>query len=640
MKFTQLRGHARELGFTPQDQVRWLAPKQLFRIAVQVGMASAFASLADNRELQRPFPSSELSLPPDPDGGCWIDYAADVGDGFDPTYTVAGVLARPSLELTDPDGDRHDLPRASLLVLGGDEVYPIPSPTGYADRLRGPYRAAFPAPPGARPDDGPAIIALPGNHDWYDGLTAFLRVFAQHRRIGGWRTIQERSYFAVRLPHRWWLVGLDTQLGSEIDAPQLDYFRTRLTHELRPGDSVIVCCPSPTWVRTPARPVAFDTLNFFDRTILRTRYDHETGLEHPTGAQARLWITGDHHHYARYVQTRDGRGEPADEPEAVQFVTCGLGGAYLASTHRLPETLDLPSPTSTHTRPGETSSFRLAERWPSLADSRRMARGLFAPPPRGLPYRNPGFWTLAGAVHAVGFLILIGLLALLVRATPLAALRTATPNDTWELGGQLAVWALVITVGWSFAPVLHLRRPRLPRMTAVAVMLQLAIAVAGLVVINWLVRLIELPSWFPGGRALPDYILLGVALAGTVAITGLVASYAVALSLAVTGSHHAQDWQDSAQALEDRKGFVRIRLDGEGRLHLYPVVIDRVCHDWELEVIAPGEARPVPAGDPPAPRLLERPVTIAPTPKPSPAAPPRPAPPGAADDAPSLERRP
>ena len=68
------------------------------------------------------------------------------------------------------------------------------------------------------------MLALPGNHDWYDGLTAFLRLFTQDRMIGGWRTEQKRSYFTVQLPHRWWLVGLDSQLDSYFDDPQLKYF--------------------------------------------------------------------------------------------------------------------------------------------------------------------------------------------------------------------------------------------------------------------------------------------------------------------------------------------------------------------------------------------------------------------------------
>ena len=49
---------------------------------------------------------------------------------------------------------------------------------------------------------------MPGNHDWYDGLKAFRRLFCTGRSIGAWRTRQERSYFACRLTHGWWLLAV------------------------------------------------------------------------------------------------------------------------------------------------------------------------------------------------------------------------------------------------------------------------------------------------------------------------------------------------------------------------------------------------------------------------------------------------
>jgi len=120
----QLRTHADELGFSPQDQVRWLAPGQLVRTAVQVLLATAFSTFNDKRELQRTFPADPLALPSDADGGCWFDFMADTGDGFDSTFTIASLLAAQQLTVTAPDGERHQLPRGRLLVLGGDEVYP------------------------------------------------------------------------------------------------------------------------------------------------------------------------------------------------------------------------------------------------------------------------------------------------------------------------------------------------------------------------------------------------------------------------------------------------------------------------------------------------------------------------------------
>src|SRR3954452_24375051 len=102
MDVGRLREHARTLGFTPQDQVRWLAPGELLRTAVKVVLSSVFADYADRREVQAALPASVLALAPDAEGGLWWDHVADLGDGFDPTYTVALLLAADRLEVDHP----------------------------------------------------------------------------------------------------------------------------------------------------------------------------------------------------------------------------------------------------------------------------------------------------------------------------------------------------------------------------------------------------------------------------------------------------------------------------------------------------------------------------------------------------------
>jgi hypothetical protein len=83
------------------------------------------------------------------------------------------------------------------------------------------------------------VYAIPGNHDWYDGLTAFLRLFCHTRWIGCWQTRQTRSYFAIRLPHGWWLWGLDMALEDDLDGPQSAYF-TYYAKLLAKDDKVIL----------------------------------------------------------------------------------------------------------------------------------------------------------------------------------------------------------------------------------------------------------------------------------------------------------------------------------------------------------------------------------------------------------------
>ena len=142
----------------------------------------------------------------------------------------------------------------------------------------------------------------------------------------------------------------------------------------------------------------------------------------------RLWLTGDLHHYARYEELADD-GAPLPEGERRQFVTCGLGGAYLLDTHRLPDTLELPSPHARMVDHASPRRFALRSPWPSKERSRVLVGGLLAGPPRGLPFRNPGFWRLAGVVHAVLLLVLLFTLGLEQGRNLTGVLRLAVVTD-------------------------------------------------------------------------------------------------------------------------------------------------------------------------------------------------------------------
>ncbi|NUR29871.1 MAG: hypothetical protein HOV83_29145, partial [Catenulispora sp.] len=175
----------KELGFTPQDPVPWLGPGLLAATGARVALAEQFGAYLDKRELQGAFPTRIYDEHAEADE-VWLDYIADLGDGFNATYSMAWLLAQPTLRVGP--AERHsghdddslvltELPRGELLVMGGDQVYPTASGAAYEDRMVGPYLAAFSTPEkGVKP---PSIFALPGNHDWYDGLTAFLRLFAR-----------------------------------------------------------------------------------------------------------------------------------------------------------------------------------------------------------------------------------------------------------------------------------------------------------------------------------------------------------------------------------------------------------------------------------------------------------------------------
>src|SRR5262249_61121350 len=105
--------------------------------------------------------------------------------------------------------------------MGGDQVYPTPSRTAYQERLVTPYETAFPASACTVEAPRPSVFAVPGNHDWYDGLISFSRQFCTPRSIGGWGTEQRGTYFPIRSPPRLGVLALGTPAAAGIAQPRI-----------------------------------------------------------------------------------------------------------------------------------------------------------------------------------------------------------------------------------------------------------------------------------------------------------------------------------------------------------------------------------------------------------------------------------
>lgn len=390
--------------------VRWLSVPQLVRTALDVLQASSFAKYADKRESMATNPREFYRLPQQT--AVFVDYVADTGDGFDATFATARCLSGAARVGLDPAFATRGA-QADLVVLGGDEVYPVASALQYEQRLNEVLRTA------ASLDgvvDLPPIAALPGNHDWYDGLAAFRRNFCEswvqrdaepgtcelvelpgpdgRDDVGGWGAFQSRSYFAVQLSPRWWLWAVDSQLDAPIDAEQLAYFRRARRHL---GDAkIVLCTATPSWLEAgragqgvysaEADTPLYTMLWFVDRVLGATERD-----------RIRLVLTGDQHHYARYTCTSPQAGAGGFGPE---LVTCGGGGAFLASTHHLPERLALavqPWPSGS----GAVAAYERAAAYPDVATSRAIGRTRFL----SAAWRNgPSLPAVIGAVDVALFL--------------------------------------------------------------------------------------------------------------------------------------------------------------------------------------------------------------------------------------------
>ncbi|SCE83327.1 hypothetical protein GA0070607_2127 [Micromonospora coriariae] len=546
-----------ELGFTPRKPVPWLAPFLLISTGIRTLLAMLFGAYLDKRELQNAF-GGDAFRQAGPDGGLWLDYVADLGDGFNATYSVAYLLAQPELTV-----DGHRLPRAQTLVMGGDQVYPSAAYASYEDRCKGPYQAALPATPPERP----TLFAVPGNHDWYDGLTAFLRLFvrSRDRHFGGWGTGQSRSYFAVELPAGWWLLGVDDQSGSYLDDPQLAYF-DEVARQLGPESKVIIATPAPTWVKAADHPTAYDSVDYFIRTIID-----------PTGAQVRLLLSGDLHHYARYSgPTR-------------QLITCGGGGAYLYPTHKLPERIEVPPRDTLARRASRAQPYDLVARYPDAARSRRYGWGIF---PR-LPFRNPGFTTLLGTLHTLLMLAMAG-----------AAANWADATDQRLFTVPLVLMLLVTVLAAAlFAKPPSASGKRHARHWILGVSHGLAhvgLAAAG----TWAWLALPFYDWPWPLPVVAAAVLYGPA-------SGLLASQLVAAYLLVAGSFGVNvNELFAGQGIEDSKAFLRLRIDPDGTLTIYPIAVDRVSRDWQINPDQSPTASWLTPKTPLTPRLAEPPIVL------------------------------
>ena len=104
----------------------------------------------------------------------WVDFVADTGDDRDVSAAVGSMLAS-TYDIDDGAGGRLFLPRGDVLVFGGDISYPVATADEIYKRLVLPWNEQLrKALASSRKR---VVLGVPGNHDWYDGLDGFGRLF-------------------------------------------------------------------------------------------------------------------------------------------------------------------------------------------------------------------------------------------------------------------------------------------------------------------------------------------------------------------------------------------------------------------------------------------------------------------------------
>ncbi|MFP2909801.1 hypothetical protein ACLESD_33100 [Pyxidicoccus sp. 3LFB2] len=543
--------------------VSWYDPSVLAKTGLKSLLSETIGKQADRRLLDSvtspqpfffDFSVDEAGRPRDE---LWLDYVSDLGDGWDSTYAVALAVAQPALALKDPSGTTHETQAGEVLVFGGDAVYPMASLDEYQARTVRPYEAALGQ--GRTP---PHLFAIPGNHDWYDGLVSFLRLFCQGRQSAAWRTHQRRSYFALKLPRGWWLLGTDMQLESDVDAAQVAFFEN-VAKKMSDSDRVILCNAEPAWIYQQVKPHA-------GRAFLDNNIDFLQ--EMVLGKKVSVFLAGDMHHYRRH-ENEEGR----------QKIVAGGGGAFLHPTH-LPRVDSRPD------------GYALQHSYPHRDVSRRLTwRNL------GFVSHNPWFGMLTGVLYA---LLGWGLAADLNATGTAHSLASVLAGAIENSGSMLMAAGLVLgligfadgrrgTVWKRMAGGLH----GFAHLVAALLMTWAASALAGALVggADTLRRDVASGLLLFGGGFLVGPTLMGVYLL---------------VSLNVFGCHPNEAF--SSLAIPDWKNFLRLKIDKEGRLTLYPVGIRRVPRAW-----MPGETvrEPVWVADPKdsratPPELIEAPIVV------------------------------
>lgn len=268
----------------------------------------------------------------------YIDYISDTGDDVSVSAAVADLLMR-ELELPDPErpGETLLAPRGDLLLFGGDTAYPVATAKEITNRVIVPFnRAIERCGPGAPR----VLLGIPGNHDWYDGLDGFARMFRRRDEeddnaarpslvgvskrmlehyaewarelvrggkvekpkalvLSGYTPVQNGSYFILPLSPRIHLFGADRQLKT-LDARQ----RRFLTdwYQAHPEVSPWVLLPDPLYGFGRPSPTGAHMVE-----ALCFDFDQ----------RSHFLLAGDLHHYERI------------EEERLLHVVAGGGGAFL-----------------------------------------------------------------------------------------------------------------------------------------------------------------------------------------------------------------------------------------------------------------------------------------------------------------------
>jgi hypothetical protein len=507
---TSLAGHARNLvasaiAAESIDARDWMRPERADKLLSHV-VRVLDRSPAPEAGAERPRLSATLTealgRP------VWVDFVADTGDDHDVSQAVAHMVFA-TYEVDDADaqeprcsaepraagaasGPTRLLPRGDVLLFGGDTAYPVATAEEIARRLVAPWNEVL-RDHADGSDVRRVLLGIAGNHDWYDGLDGFGRLFRRSpygspaedesrgagarrratrkaglvarqlhldevsgivkllagawgnvralwagspvrrpRRLAlvGYEPVQDASYWVLPLAPGLEAWGVDRQLG------RLDYRQRLFFTERRrawPASRLLFVAPDPA--------VAYGEKHAPGARMLAAC---RISLER----DAIFYLTGDAHHYERRTVG----------PTSAHVIAGG-GGAFLHGTRISPP----PTGPAACAYPSADDSRRLVARVPftlmigSAGFIPHIAFGLLASLELGASARGTSALVVAASVVAVGLAAAFYANVGHLKAHPLAVAAVAIPFGL-ALGAvpmllRLALPQVISAVDWDLGAV-------------------------------------------------------------------------------------------------------------------------------------------------------------------------------------------
>lgn len=552
--------------------VKWFDIGQLAKTGLRVALSTIIGEQSDKRIIQALASSKKeffdyTHLHSESGGQClsekdkpceeiWIDYISDTGDGWNPTYAVAYYASAHELRLKYGD-KTYDTERGSVLIFGGDEVYPTPSKSNYQSRLVKPYETAF---GDDKPERRPHVFAIPGNHDWYDGLAAFTRLFCSDldRTFAGWFTRQRRSYFALKLPGNWWLLGSDGQLQSDIDTPQIEYFRRIAEKYMKDGDKVILCISQPNWIYAAKYSKFGELYDESDLIYLKNE------ILEKRNAEVKVYLSGDLHHYRRHEEMN-----ATDEESKVQKITAGGGGAFMHPTHDAD--VDIISE-EFGTGKKTSRSFELKESFPDVKTSKRLTyRDLL------FLFLNPGFGIVTAIIYLLTAWMVSSTIDFKSYEFPEGFIEKLTAAITTTFYAFIdnpfvAMWIASVLIAFILFTDTHSKIYRY-----VAGFLHCWAHFSAIFYIGWGSIIIGFRFFRENETLMILTVMLMIFVLGWIAGSTIMGIY-LFISQYFFGRHNDEAF--SALKIQDYKNFLRMHISREGELTIYPIKIQKCPRKW------------------------------------------------------------